>query len=343
MSDQHASTRRGGSAAPVRVAVVGAGAFGRLHAQAFAARADVELVAVVDTDLARARAVADETGARAASTLADVLADGDLDAVSVVIGGPARVALAEDALQAGCAVLVEKPVSLGAAEARRLVTLAERSTGFVMPAHILRFADPYRRVHDRVQAGEVGSVSRMEFHRHRGEDHDRRFPDVHPVLMTMVHDIDLAIWLSGTAAPIQDALVHATEAREPGRSQPTTVTASVTWPDGAVWDFDVSWRLRPDDDVPDRLRVEGATGTVGLDLGDLRRDGVAGIGPESAWLTPADGGGALGQEVAEFVTAVRTGTLPTTVSLSDAAFGLEIAEAIIGAVRAGEAAVAGRS
>lgn len=335
MIDGHGTARHLDRDRPVRVAVVGAGAFGQLHARAFAAREDVELAAVVDTDAARARAVAGEVGARASSTLDEVLAGDEVDAVAVVVGGPARVALAGAALRAGCPVLVEKPVALSAAEARRLVTLAERSTGFVMPAHILRFADPYRRVRDRVGAGEVGAISRMEFHRHRGEDHDRRFPDVHPVLMTMVHDIDLALWFADLPAGVDEAHVRATETREPGRSQPAAITANVAWPDGTAWDLDVSWRLRPGDDVPDRLRVDGAAGTVALDLGDLRRDGVAGIGPESEWLTPPDGGGALGAEVAEFVTAARTGTLPTTVSLDEAVRGLELAEAIIAASKPG--------
>ncbi|MFZ5847142.1 MAG: Gfo/Idh/MocA family protein [Actinomycetota bacterium] len=327
---------------PVRAAIVGAGAFGRLHARAFAARDDVELAAVVDTDVARARAVADEAGALAAASLDDVLVGGRLDAVSVVVGGAGRVELAEAALEAGCAVLVEKPVATTAAGARRLAARAERTGEFVMPAHILRFAEPYRAVHDRVRSGETGPVARMEFHRHRGADHDRRFADVHPVLMTMVHDIDLAIWLGGPTPSLADAVVTATAVREPGRAQPAAVQASVTWPGGPVWEFDVSWRLGPEDDAPDVLRVEGPTGAVGLDLGDLRRVGVTGIGPESAWLAPPDGGGALGAEVAEFVTAVRTGTLPTTVSIDDAVRGLELAEAVIAAARTA-AAVGGRA
>ena len=80
----------------VRVGVVGAGAFGREHALAYARLPDAELVSIVDADPARAAALAAELG----------IAPGEPDAVSIVVPAGIRGSLVADSIAAGRAVLI---------------------------------------------------------------------------------------------------------------------------------------------------------------------------------------------------------------------------------------------
>lgn len=340
--DSHAADA-GSGPAKLRVAVVGAGSFGALHARSVAAHPGADLAAIVDLSPDRSRAVRDALGpsgasAMVASDLASVFAETSVDAVSIVVGGDQRVALALQAMDAGCSVLIEKPVALSVADAETLADRADRCGVTALPAHILRFAPPYREVRDRIRQGEIGRPVSMCFRRHRGTDHQERFPDVHPVLMTMIHDIDLALWFAGTALVAQRPVevIAATARRVPDGPQPVDVRARVLLPGGIDCSFEASWALEQDEVISDALVVQGEDGTIRLDLGDLVSAGIAGIDRESTWLTPADGGGALGEEVAEFLRLARDPRSERTVTMDDAVAGLRVAEAIVRAATEAE-------
>ncbi|WP_144794153.1 Gfo/Idh/MocA family protein [Microbacterium paludicola] len=310
---------------PVRVAVVGAGAFGTLHARAFAANRDCTLVSIVDHDEKRAAALAESVGATAShQNIDDALSSGGIDAVSVVTAGAFHLAPTLAALDAGASVLVEKPVVLTSSDGRILREAATRAEGFVMPAHILRFAGPYQELHHRVRHGAVGAPRALSFRRHRAADHDTLFPDVHPVLMTMVHDIDLALWLTGATA----RTVSARQVEAPGRNQPLAVWAEVETTDGASLSFQVSWSL-PTGSLPDALEVIGDAGALSLSLSPRLHDFDAATPAVDDTLTPDTAHGALREEIRTFVDAVRFRTPPAAVTLDDALNGLALAERII--------------
>lgn len=309
---------------PVRVAVVGAGSFGTLHALAFAANRDCSLVSIVDHDENRAAALAESVGAAAAhKNIEDALSAGDIDAVSIVTAGAFHLAPTLAALDAGASVLIEKPVVLTSGDGRILRDAAARAEGFVMPAHILRFAGAYQELHHRVRNGAVGSPRALSFRRHRTTDHDTLFPDVHPVLMTMIHDIDLALWMTGATAHT----VSARQVEAPGRNQPLAVWAEVETTDGVSLSFQVSWSL-PGGSLPDALEVIGDAGALSLSLGSRVHDFGAAAHVDDA-LTPDADHGALREETRTFVDAVRFGAPPTAVTLDDALNGLALAEEII--------------
>jgi predicted dehydrogenase len=310
------------------VAVVGAGAFGALHAHAFARNPDCILVAIVDHDGSRATRLADEVGATAHDDLGDALASSEIDAVSIVTSGAFHLDPTRAALTAGASVLLEKPVVLSSADGRALREAADAAAGFVMPAHILRFAAPYRELHHRVRSGEIGAPRALSFRRHRGVDHDTRFPDIHPVLMTMVHDIDLALWLTDA----RPARVTARQVEASGRNQPLAVWAEVETTDGALLSFQVSWSLATGT-LPDALEVVGDHGAIALDLAARVHEFTPAALPIDDALTPAAGHGALDEEIRAFVDAVRFDRPSTVVTLDDALLGVTLAEQIIAAAR----------
>jgi len=243
-----------------------------------------------------------------------------------VVDGESRTSLALQAVSSGCGVLVEKPVALTYADAVSISTAASSAGVVAMPAHILRFAEPYMRAKEDISSGRIGTPTRMTFHRYRGMDHDARFPNLHPVLATMIHDIDLALWFSNARS---GTVLYAQAIWEPGRNQPSRVCARIRLETEVLCDLDTAWSLRPGENAPDFCSVTGTSDVVTVDLAKLRSSGQNGIDSESTWLTPPNGQGALGAEVREFVNAVRSGVTPKTVTMSDAVNGLALAEQII--------------
>ncbi len=172
----------------LRTAVIGAGYLGRFHAQKYAALPDSELVAVVDTDLERAREVADEVGCEALSS--HTALNGKVDAVSIVVPTQAHHRVALDMLHSGSHVLVEKPMTVTLAEADELIAAARDADLRLQVGHLERF-------NPAVQA-LVGMVSTPMFiESHRLAPFNPRGADVSVVLDLMIHDIDIILNLVG--------------------------------------------------------------------------------------------------------------------------------------------------
>lgn len=325
MSHDDGHPQRPHAMSAVRVAVVGSGPFAELHAQAFAENPDCELVAIVSRTLPRAEALAERYSAGGAfRSTGELVAARQVDAVSVVTAGRFHLEPTLEALQAGASVLLEKPVVMDSAEGRVLRDAASRAPGFVMPAHILRFGAPYQELRSRLLSGAVGVPRALSFRRHRGRDHDELFPDVHPVLMTMTHDIDLALWLTGST-PVQ---VDARQIEAPSRSQPLAVWAEVELRDGTALSFQVSWSLAGGT-LPDSLEIVGDEGALSLALLPRVHDFGAGAAVVDDTLTPHAAHGALREEIRTFVDAVRFGRPPAAVTLDEALAGIDLAQRII--------------
>jgi predicted dehydrogenase len=112
---------------PMGAAVIGLGV-GRSHAEAYDQLPETDLVAVCDIQEARLRPVAEQYRCRAYGSVDDLLADRDVELVSVATPHPSHAELTIRALRAGKHVLVEKPMTIDLAEADRMLAAA-RETG----------------------------------------------------------------------------------------------------------------------------------------------------------------------------------------------------------------------
>jgi len=165
----------------VRVAVVGCGYFGALHAAKFAALESAELVAVVDIDSAQAEKVAAATGAEASADFEAVL--DRAEAVSVVTPTTTHYAIAKRCLEAGKDVLIEKPVCETLKEADDLIALAKAGGRILQVGHLERFSPIVRDVKEL--ADRPGYIESTRISQYRG-----RGTDTSVILDMMVHDID---------------------------------------------------------------------------------------------------------------------------------------------------------
>jgi predicted dehydrogenase len=189
----------------VRIAVIGVGHLGRIHAKLLADVPGARLVAVVDPSEAnRARAAA-ETGAEPFADFRSVL--GRIDAT--VIATPTRYhhAVAAELLGAGIHALVEKPLAPTAGECSNLVELADHHGAILQVGHVERFNPAWQ--HALAGAGDPKFISAC-----RTSGYSFRSTDIGAVLDLMIHDIDLALWLTKSRVVSVEALGIALFGRE---------------------------------------------------------------------------------------------------------------------------------
>ena len=184
---------------PLRVALVGAGAFGRQHLRAWRIVPDADIVAVVDRRMVAAREAAQQAGPGTAAVLGvEELSQLEIDCASVVNPSAEHVRTAMQLMGMGIDVLIEKPLASDLRDAIELEAFAQSARRICMPGHILRFAQPYVELKAAIDDGQVGNPVGIHARRDRSSALTRLYPGEVPMLLTGVHDIDLALWLSSS-------------------------------------------------------------------------------------------------------------------------------------------------
>lgn len=186
-----------------RVALVGLGWFGRIHAETWATIAGVELIGYFDTQSApeaSSRQDAFHTGrpspAGGSTTLhrfatLEELLQSDADLVDVVTPEDLHADIVRKVLLADKNVVVEKPLALNALAVRDLRELAARRGKQIYVGHVLRFDLRHITAHATMASDELRHLS---FQRHFQRVAHDVYGRVHPVHGAAIHDIDLAVW-----------------------------------------------------------------------------------------------------------------------------------------------------
>jgi len=172
-----------------RAAVVGVGHLGRHHARILGAAPEVDLVAVADLDLDRARGVAADVGTVAVRDLREIELPVDGVVVSVPTKDHVRVGL--PLLEAGVAVLVEKPIAASIPEADRLIEAAAASGATLAVGHTER--------HNPAVTAALPLISAPRFIEvHRLASFQPRSLDIDVVFDVMIHDLDVVLACVGS-------------------------------------------------------------------------------------------------------------------------------------------------
>jgi predicted dehydrogenase len=186
----------------LRVAVIGVGHLGRHHARILSSLPGVQLVAVVDTNRARAEEIARTADTKAlfdARALIDVASGFELtdvasgfsrtiDAVTIAVPTELHCAIAMPFLEAGIPVLVEKPMAKSLAEADELIAEAARSNVALAVGHTERF-------NPAVEAARALLVDPRFIEVHRLGTFPDRSLDIDVVFDLMIHDLDVVLSL----------------------------------------------------------------------------------------------------------------------------------------------------
>lgn len=141
-----------------RIGVIGV-RLGRWHVESFAQVPDAEVTAICDMDPERLEAVRSEFGVpRAYTSVEELLADEQLDAVSVCLPNFLHAQVVIDALKAGKHVLVEKPLARTAAEGEAIVEAARHTGLQVMVAMKFRFLPETLHLKRHIEGGNLGRI-----------------------------------------------------------------------------------------------------------------------------------------------------------------------------------------
>lgn len=177
---------------PLRIAVLGTGHLGSIHAKLWNTAHDAHLVGVFDPDDTKARAVAEQYNCRSFSSVEEVLPH--VDAVAIAAPTSAHYALARQCLEAGKHCFIEKPITTTYAEAHDLIEIATKHGLVIQVGHVERFNPGLNALHGY-------NLAPMFIEAHRLAQFKPRATDVSVIHDLMIHDIDIVLWL--VRSPVQ--------------------------------------------------------------------------------------------------------------------------------------------
>jgi predicted dehydrogenase len=255
---------------PIGVGVIGLGFMGRTHLAAYrsadAAGLRNRLVAVCDRSAERRQGLPSDAGnlrtggagerlfdpreVRAHAEAAQLLADPEVELVSICTHTATHVELALAALAAGKHVLLEKPVALSSAQALRLAAAAAASPRLCMPAMCMRFWPAWDWLRRAIRSGELGGVRSAVFRRlgSRPGWASEFYGDLErcggALFDLHVHDADFVRWCFGEPAAVAStgSLDHVTTLYHYPRG-PAHVAAEGGWDHAPGWSFEMTYTV----------------------------------------------------------------------------------------------------
>ena len=181
-----------------RLALLGAGRIGKVHARAIAEDKRAKLVAVADAFPEAARAIAEASGA-AVKTIDEIEADQDIDAVIICTPTNTHADLIERFAKAGKAIFCEKPIDLDVNRARACLETVRKVDGKVMLGFNRRFDPHFQAVRREIDKGTIGKVEMVTI-----TSRDPGAPPADYIKVSggifrdmTIHDFDMARFLLG--------------------------------------------------------------------------------------------------------------------------------------------------
>lgn len=303
---------------PIRVAVIGIGYLGRIHAQKYLGLPQVELVGVSDRRTDAGREFADSFGVEFFTEPRALL--GRVDAVTVATSTPAHFEIAKLFLDNGVHVFVEKPLTTTSAQARTLTEFAERARLKLQVGHVERFNPALLSARDKLGAARFIECHRLAPFKTRGADVD-------VVLDLMIHDLDVILSLID-GQPTSVSAVGICVLTD----KVDIANARIEFDTGAIANVTAS---RVSMNAQRKFRVFQRNQYLSIDFGNGDVQLVThepGSTPEPSSLKEQrwnlEKGDALRAEVAAFVKSVRDDE-PCIVGGRDGVAALELAESIL--------------
>ncbi|KIL36081.1 oxidoreductase [Gordoniibacillus kamchatkensis] len=321
---------------PLKIGVIGAGSISDLHLQSYQQLEDAKLIAVCDKNEARAQAKSEKYGiANVYTDYHELLANPEVDAVSVCTWNNTHAEIAIAALRAGKHVLVEKPLCKTVEDAERIGQTV-RETGRTLQVGFVRRYDANAQLVKRfIEGGELGNIyyAKASILRRLGNP-GGWFADIErsgggPLIDIGVHVIDLCWYLMGRPKPVA---VSGNTYRQLGNranvrglsfykaadydasfnTVEDMANALIRFENGASLYVDVSFTLHAKQDET-AVRLYGDKGGVevepALELVTEKYDTILNATPQVDHRS-INVGEAFRNEVAHFVECCRTGATP---------------------------------
>ncbi len=328
----------------LRVAVAGLGVFGEMEAGILSELPNVKLEGLSSKSEKRLSELGERFHVRKRYLdFKELARDTDIDAVVIASDAKEHAEQASLAMDAGKAILLEKPMTLTYEDAQRLVKKNEQTGTILMVGFENRFGIENGAIKKAIDEGKFGSLLYMTFRLGISRAYfisGSGYSYFHPVHETMSHHIDLALWFSKSKTVNR---VYARQLFHYAKERPDACLAILTFADGSVATFETNWVVP--DGAPKNHWKYGRTMDVELEVvgsemiaksnlmgGNLflwNRDGV--LAPEVSWWPEGNGHvlGALRNEIIHFVDCAIRGARSSIASIQDALYGTMLADKII--------------
>ena len=256
----------------LKVAAVGVGTIGSLHARVYAEHPMAELVGVVDSNPATARTVAESLRVPWFVDVSDLLAARDFEAASVAVPEQHRYEVAVPLALAGKHLLLEKPLAPTLAETDRLISEIDRAGVFATVNFILRFDPRYAEAKEAVSSGRLGDVHTIFARRRLSSATAQACGEWTDLLIAAgIHDLDVMVWLA--ESPVVRVYAETISSRSAPYGHDDAAMVLVRFENGIIGSLETSWVLPPS--IPGPLDASlHVVGTAG---------GVSSTDPTMAW------------------------------------------------------------
>ncbi len=260
----------------INVGVIGVGWFGEFHARLYKQLSSANLVGVCDADLSRAKEVAGKLDTQIFETAEALLAEKDIQAVSICTSDQFHLEPALAACRAGKHLLIEKPLALNVQECDQIIAASKEAGVKLMVAHILRFNQRYAEAREMIKSGQLGTVRHFYARRNNPRRAARRLGDrcgFHTIIYhNAVHDIDIMNWFADSEVEEVYAISQSGELESEGYSVSDTVLSLLKFKNGVGALMENCW-IYPDAYPTLVDAVTEVTGTAGKILLDFRNQG----------------------------------------------------------------------
>ncbi|MBB3952889.1 Gfo/Idh/MocA family protein [Aureimonas jatrophae] len=255
-----------------RIAVIGAGFMGSMHASIFARLRGCELAAIVDPNTALATGVADKLGgAKVYASHDELLANERLDLISICTPDNLHLAPALAAAEKGVNLFIEKPIASSLDEARQIVDACRKAGTKLGIGYLLRFDPRYAHAKELIATGRTGAPIHLYARRNSARtEGPKRYAGKLPLaLHVTVHDVDLALWMLEGQKPVTVYAQETDRLLGPIGTQ-DTIAAIVRFSDGTVVNFESAWSLPSGARhmIDARLEFIGTEGSFEIQCGD---------------------------------------------------------------------------
>jgi hypothetical protein len=278
----------------IRVAVIGVGHLGSIHARIYKELPTAELVAVCDSDPSQASQVAQALAVPFCTDYRQLF--GKVDAVSIATPTATHAAVARDFLDAGAHTLVEKPFTPVLAEADELINLARSKNLNLAVGHVERFNSAFNATRSLIRNPRFIEC-------HRLSPFPNRSLDIGVVLDVMIHDIDIILGLvDASIERLESVGVRVLTQHE------DIANARITFRNGCVANLTAS---RVSDEPLRKIRIFQEDTYISLDYKEaaafVYRKADGRISKEAL---PIEKEQPLQKELASFIDSVARGTDP---------------------------------
>ena len=228
-----------------RVAVVGAGFMGSMHAAIFAHLRGCELAAIVDPNTALAKTIADQVGGCAVYASHEALLESEhLNLLSICTPDNLHLAPALAAAQKGVNLFIEKPIASTLDEATAITAACEKAGTKLGIGYLLRFDPRYAHAKELIASGRTGAPIHLYARRNSARtEGPKRYGGKLPLaLHVTVHDVDLALWMLDGQRPVS-VYAQQTDRLLGAMGTQDSIAAIVRFSAGTVVNFESAWSL----------------------------------------------------------------------------------------------------